>query len=128
MPYPPRTTVRPRLNGSQAKPKRGEKFLYLAEESCGPMMLRMYWQFTTAASVTFAQALFWLVSARMLKSTSQRNPRFRVKLGSAFQSSCTNNPMYVLREVGALGGAGGLASLLGAALLRVTAMGISKSL
>src|SRR5437763_5010551 len=115
MPYPPRTTVRPRLSGSQAKPKRGAKFLYLAEESCGPITLRMYSQLALLASVGSGQERFWLVSARMLKSTSQRNPRFRVRLCAAFQSSCTNKPMEVLREVGAVGGR------LGAAGFRATA-------
>src|SRR6266403_473041 len=95
MPEPPRTTVFFRPEGCQAKPTRGPKFLYLADELCGPRRLRMNSQWIFAV-VKFGQGLFCSVSPKELKSPSQRSPRLTVRPGLSFQSSCTNNPRYLL--------------------------------
>src|SRR5882724_11864741 len=120
MPYPPRTTVFFKPKGPQAKPTRGPKFLYLAEELCGPRMLRMNSQLRMTV-VREGQALFWSVSPKELKSTSQRSPKLRVRLGLMRQSSCTNSPRYLLWDIGAKGGR------TGAALFRANEMGMSRS-
>src|SRR2546425_4005697 len=122
MPYPPRTTVLPCPNGSQAKPTRGPKFLYLPEPLCGPRMLRMNSQFGFEGSIAVSDGhgLSRSVSPNELKSISQRSPRFSVRPGLTRQSSCTNVPRYLLCTNGPEGEPG-------ASLFSPMAIGMSVS-
>src|SRR6476660_9817715 len=106
LPGPPKTLCNtPSLkSGEYAMPMRGAKLLYRVGASVfgipgSPGNTHPLGDFgkSTDCSPGFHVSIFPCVSYHGML-TSQRRPKFKVRLDLAFQESCTNAPPYRVRE------------------------------